>query len=88
MTSGTAADQLEMVGSVDSIYMSAVELITFILVNKRGCRAFGSPFTNCHDMASVHTAQLPHQNRIPYSLLEVAGGPCYLLYSAQALEEC
>lgn len=46
---------------------------------------FSSPFTNCQDMGPVHTAQLPLQNRIPYCLLEVAGGPWYLLCSAQAL---
>lgn len=33
----------------------------------------------------VHTAQLPHQNSIPYCLLEVTGGLCYRLHSAQAL---
>lgn len=85
MISGTAADQLEMVGSVDSIHTSTVELTTSILLNKTGHRVFSSPFTNYHNMAPVHTAQFPHQHTIPYCLLEVAGGPCYLLYSAQAL---
>lgn len=32
MTSGTVADQFEMVGSVDSVHMSTVELTTTILV--------------------------------------------------------
>lgn len=80
MTSGTAADQLEMAGSADSIRMSTAEFTMSILVNRTGHRVFSSSFTNCPDMAPVLTAQLPHQNRIPCSLLEVAGGLCYLLY--------
>ncbi|XP_010148145.1 PREDICTED: chloride intracellular channel protein 5-like, partial [Eurypyga helias] len=57
ITSDTAADQLEMVGSVDPIHMSTVELT--IPVNKTGHRVFNSPFANCHDMALIHTSQLP-----------------------------
>lgn len=85
MISGTAADQLEAVGSLDSIHMPTVELTTSIPINKTGHRVFSSPFTNCHGTSPVRTAQLPHQNRIPYCLLDMAGGPCCLLCSAQAL---
>jgi len=84
MPSDTAADQLEMAGSVDTTDMSTVELES-ILVNKTGHRVFSSPFTNCYHMASVHAGQLPHQDRIPHSLLEVTSGPCCLLCSAQTL---
>lgn len=83
--SGTAADQLEMDGSVGSIHMGTAGLTTSTLINKTGHRVFSSPSTNCRDAARVHTDQLPHQKSIPCCLLEVAGGPRYPLYSAQAL---